>query len=89
MKKEALFITLSLIVAGIGAYVLLTGHWATNIGDVGEKLKCLCDQEKFCQSFTNVPQTLKLNNPSSPVRTFLESSTEIGGVHLTPPFLDA
>ncbi|MFH1991587.1 MAG: cytidylate kinase family protein, partial [Pseudomonadota bacterium] len=27
------------------------------IGDVGEKLKCLCDQEKFCQSFTNVPKT--------------------------------
>ena len=58
MKIETLFITLSLIVAGIGSYVLLTGHWATNIGDVGEKLKCLCDQEKFCQSFTNVPQTL-------------------------------
>ena len=33
-----------------------------NIGDVGEKLKCLCDQDKFCQSFTNVPQTSP--NPS-------------------------
>ena len=32
-----------------------------NIGDVGEKLKCLCDQEKFCQSFTNVPKTHTLN----------------------------
>jgi len=27
-----------------------------DMGDVGEKLKCLCGQEKFCQSFTNVPQ---------------------------------
>jgi len=30
-KIETLFITLSLIVAGIGSYVLLTGHWATPI----------------------------------------------------------
>ena len=29
-----------------------------DMGDVGEKLKSLCDQEKFCQSFTNVPQNI-------------------------------
>ena len=26
-------ITLAIIVAGVGAYVLLTGHWATPISD--------------------------------------------------------
>lgn len=26
------------------------------MGDVGEKLKNLCDQEKICQSFINVPK---------------------------------
>ena len=31
IKIETLLITLSLIVAGIGSYVLLTGHWATPI----------------------------------------------------------
>ena len=29
-----------------------------DIGDVGEKLKCLFDKEKFCQSITNIPKTL-------------------------------
>lgn len=24
---------------------------------MGKKLKCSCDQEKLCQSFTNVPKT--------------------------------
>ena len=33
-------------------------EYRENIGDVGEKLKCLWDQEKFCQSFTNVPKIL-------------------------------
>ncbi|MBU0699654.1 MAG: hypothetical protein ABIK98_06590 [Pseudomonadota bacterium] len=36
-----------------------------DIGDVGEKLKCLCDQEKFCQSFTNVPKTQNTQNQMS------------------------
>jgi hypothetical protein len=28
------------------------------LGDVGEKLKSLCDQENFCQSFTHVAKIL-------------------------------
>ena len=36
-----------------------------DIGDVGEKLKSLCDQEKFCQSFTNVPKILFSRFPSA------------------------
>jgi hypothetical protein len=35
MKKNinAIIISLSLIVAGVGAYVLLHGHWATPISE--------------------------------------------------------
>jgi len=31
IKFNAVIITLSLIVAGVGAYILLNGHWATPI----------------------------------------------------------
>ena len=31
MKTNIVLITLSLIVAGVGAFVLLNGHWATPI----------------------------------------------------------
>jgi len=33
MKTNKVPITLSLIVAGIGAFVLLKGHWATPISE--------------------------------------------------------
>ena len=33
MKTNILLITLALVVAGVGAYVLLTGHWATPISE--------------------------------------------------------
>jgi len=31
IKTNAVVITLSLIAAGVGAYILLNGHWATPI----------------------------------------------------------
>jgi hypothetical protein len=33
IKLNAFIITLSLIAAGVGAYILLHGHWATPITD--------------------------------------------------------
>jgi len=33
MKINVVVITLSLIAAGVGAYVLLNGHWATPIAE--------------------------------------------------------
>jgi hypothetical protein len=33
IKLNAIIITLSLVAAGIGAYVLLNGHWATPIAE--------------------------------------------------------
>jgi hypothetical protein len=33
IKLNAIIITLSLFAAGIGAYVLLNGHWATPIAE--------------------------------------------------------
>ena len=33
MKTNIVIITLSLVIAGIGAFVLLNGHWATPIAE--------------------------------------------------------
>ncbi len=33
MKTNIVIITLALIAAGVGAYVLLDGHWATPISE--------------------------------------------------------